>query len=982
LSLGAILTCSLTALAALPILGIGLVTQHVVGRDLTTRITRQNLTLARTLAAEVRQFLDRPLLLLEEIKSNVIGYRLVDGEKTDGYLASVMRHHRDLFNMIVILDHRGLVRHIAPFNRDYIGINWSRHAVFRRPGGGVKARWSTTFISPRTGHPTLTISIPFGRGMLVGYLNLAVLRTITRRIDPGGGTFVAIADRRGTAIAHRDQTAVRQQTNLKDVEIIRRGLAGFEGTLRFDFQGRSWLGSVAVVRRTGWAVAVLQPAATAFAMVSRMKNVVWLGILISLGLALAVGTWTLRKVRNPLARLVASAEQVASGEYDFTPPRPGLREVDDLIRAFQAMSVAVKDRENALKESEKRYRDLVAGAAEGILVAQDGLIKFTNPALSRISGYPARDLIGRPIADFIHPDDRQLILDRHQRRLQGEHPPSVYSFKVTAKDGQVKLLEIKAVAIAWEGQAATLNLLTDITERRRAEEALRESEEKYREVFQGSPDAITIADVNDGRLLDMNQGFFRLSGYSRDEAIGRTVFDLNIFVNPGDRDRYIEIIRREGKIDGYELQLHSRDGTIHDGLLSARPLRYSGRDCMAVVVRNITPLKRAQRDKARLEAQLQQAQKMEAVGTLAGGIAHDFNNILQAITGYIEVMASQEDQGPQTRDYLAQIAKAIERATDLVRRLLTFSRKVEPELRPVDLNLEVRQAIQILERTIPKMISIETRLADDLGTISGDANQLEQVLLNLGANAGDAMPQGGRLTIETENEVLDEDYCRRHLDVPPGQYVRLTISDTGQGMDAETQQSIFDPFFTTKDVGKGTGLGLAVVYGIIKNHGGAITCRSRPGRGTTFNIYLPAEKQRAGQSETVMPVHQDIQGGTETVLVVDDEPAVRETVGNMLRQFGYQTKSAASGEEALELIGRPSLDVDLVILDLGMPGMGGYKCLEQLRDMDPDLRVIIASGYNVPLQEKQALAAGAVKFLPKPYRLAEMLQAVRQVLDQ
>ncbi len=1106
LSLGVILTFSLAALAALPILGIGLVTQHVVSRDLTARITNQNLMLVRTLAAEVRQFLDRPLLLLEEIRDNVTRLRLVNRKKVDFYLASVMRHHQGLFNMIVMLDHRGLVSHIVPFNQDYIGVNWSRHTVFHRPDGRVKAYWSSTFISPRTGQPTLTISIPWARGMLVGYLNLAVLKTITGRIDLGKGSYVAIADRRGTAIAYPGWTAVQQQVNLKDIEVIRRGLAGQEGALRFDFRGRSFLGSVAVVRRTGWAVAVIQPAAEAFAMVSRMNKVVWLGILISLAVALAVGTWTLRQVQGPLSRLVTSSGRIASGDYDFTPPRPGFREIDNLVRAFEAMSVAVKDREAALRDSEKRYRDLVSSASEGIVVAQDGLIRFANPAFSHIIGYSTEELVGRPVIGFIHPDDRQMLMDRHEQRLQGELPPSVYFFKALAKDGQVKWLQINAVGITWEGKPATLNLLTDITERRRAEEALkkseeqyrtlienmnevlytvdtegrltfvslsvealtgytvsevlgqpftrfihpdhlpmlaenfrdvlagqpkgsefrlikkdgqtvwvqssshcqenngrvvglqgiiadvterrraeealRESEERYREIFQSSPDAITISDLSTGLFLDVNEGFCQLSGFTREEAIGRTVFDLDIFIDLGDRDGYLKILNEQGRIDGYEIKLRARDGTVQYGLLSARPLRYGGRDCLAVVVRDISPLKRAQQEKARLEAQLQQAQKMEAVGTLAGGVAHDFNNILQAISGYVEVMAAREDQAPRAGDSLTQISKAVERATDLVRRLLTFSRKVEPQLRPVDLNAEVLQAVKILERTIPKMIEIETSLDPDLKMINGDANQLEQVLLNLGVNAGDAMPQGGRLIIETKNTVLDEKYCRRHPGILPGEYVHLSFSDTGHGMDEETQRFIFDPFYTTKEIGRGTGLGLAVVYGIVKNHGGAVTCSSQLDQGTRFNISLPAADKQATRSTAALPVREEVRGGTETILVVDDEQGVRETVRDMLLQFGYQTLLAASGEQALEVFQQASPKVNLVILDLGMPGMGGHRCLEELRALDPELRIIIASGYGVPEQEKKVLAAGAVRFLAKPYHLSEMLQTVRQVLDR
>ncbi|MBW1711681.1 MAG: response regulator, partial [Deltaproteobacteria bacterium] len=388
--------------------------------------------------------------------------------------------------------------------------------------------------------------------------------------------------------------------------------------------------------------------------------------------------------------------------------------------------------------------------------------------------------------------------------------------------------------------------------------------------------------------------------------------------------------------------------------------------------------KRAEEETARLEAQLRQAQKMEAVGTLASGIAHDFNNVLQAISGYVQLVQAQGEWDRPGR-YISEMERSIQRAADLVQRLLTFSRKVEPALRPLDLNQEIVQWVKMLERAILKMISIELHLADDLKAINADPIQIEQVLMNLAVNAADAMPEGGRLVIETENVILDKEYCHRHMGAKPGQYVLMTVSDTGHGMAKEILEHIFEPFYTTKETGKGTGLGLAMVYGIVKNHAGYTMCHSELGQGTSFKVYLPAVESPdliSAVETTAAPV-----GGTETVLVVDDEKSVRTIAVQMLEMHGYKVLTASSGEDAVEIYGRQGAEIDLVVLDLGMPGMGGYACLKELLRIDPKAKVLVASGYSAHVQTRETLQSGAKGFIGKPYRFNQMLQKIRQVLD-
>ncbi|MGD8564664.1 MAG: response regulator, partial [Desulfarculaceae bacterium] len=384
----------------------------------------------------------------------------------------------------------------------------------------------------------------------------------------------------------------------------------------------------------------------------------------------------------------------------------------------------------------------------------------------------------------------------------------------------------------------------------------------------------------------------------------------------------------------------------------------------------------------RLEEQLMHSQKMEAVGSLASGIAHDFNNILQAIGGYSQLITSGLDKGKPLQDYVDQIRVATDRGADLVRQMLTFGRKMEPSPMPVDLNHQVTQAVNLLSRTIPKMIDIETKLAPDLWLVDADPNQFEQVVINLGTNARDAMPGGGRLMIETRNVTLENTHHPEFPEVVSRDFVQLIVSDTGKGMEKRVLEQIYDPFFTTKGVGEGTGLGLSIVYGIVKTHGGHISCTSQPGEGATFNVYLPAAKG-SGLAEDMEPGPQDkTQGGHETVLLVDDDQGVLGAAREILEEFGYNTVCAGSGEEAIDIYKKMGQKIDLVLLDFGMPGLGGRKTLDELIRLDPKAKVIIATGYSLDGQVKQTLDAGAKAYVGKPYRLADLLLKVREVLDQ
>ncbi len=512
----------------------------------------------------------------------------------------------------------------------------------------------------------------------------------------------------------------------------------------------------------------------------------------------------------------------------------------------------------------------------------------------------------------------------------------------------------------------------DITERKVAEEKLRESEQKYRSLFVHSIDGVCVT-TRDCKFVEANQSLLDIYGFSREDL--HTVKVADLYVETDARTRLHEEIELLGHVRDYPMKMRRKDGNEIDCLLSASLWKDENGQIIGyqTLIRDVTKSKL-------LEKQLWQSQKMESLGTMAGGIAHDFNNLLTIILGFSELLlASKTEEDPDYQD-LKNIVSTAEKGAELVRRVLTFSRKVESSPRPIDLNTEVQQSKKLLQRTIPKMIAIELRLAADLNWVNTDPGQIEQVILNLAINAQHAMPQGGTLTFETENVTLDEEYCRTHLKAEPGEYVVLSVSDTGHGMGKEVLEHIFEPFFTTKGAGEGTGLGLAMVYGIITSHGGRIQCYSEPGLGTTFKIYLPAIAQ---EKESARAAPEDnIKGGTETILLVDDEEFIRDLGKRILSRAGYKILTADTGRQALEVYRQQSQRISMVILDLVMPQMGGKECLDELLKIDPNATVLVASGFSANGPVKDSIEAGARGFVQKPYKVTQFLQTVRAVLDE
>jgi PAS domain S-box-containing protein len=512
---------------------------------------------------------------------------------------------------------------------------------------------------------------------------------------------------------------------------------------------------------------------------------------------------------------------------------------------------------------------------------------------------------------------------------------------------------------------------SDVTDRKRYEEQLRDSDEKTRLLVEQSP--VGIAIFQDGNYCYANPELLTILGCeSEDQVIGQPIIR---FVAPGHQRLFIERCKRhlEGKSGrpSYQVEGIRRNGALLDMVLWPRKIDYGGQPAILAFVMDVTETKN-------LRNQLVRAQKMEAIGTLAGGIAHDFNNLLQVIIGYSELIAMNPALPDQFSRGVKSINNAAVNGADLVRRLLTFARKTESSAEPLNLNDKIKQIRELLDRTIPKMIQIELKLSKYPAEINADASQIDQIIMNLAVNAGHAMPEGGNLVIETKAVSLDRAYCLDHIEATIGPYILLSVSDTGHGIDKKTMERIFEPFFTTKGPGIGTGLGLSMVYGIVKQHGGHITCYSEPGAGATFKIYFPAidfEVKSEKATDSVVP-----QGGTETILLVDDDDSVRDVGTQMLVEYGYRVITASNGREALEIYRARRETISLVILDLFMPEMGGKECLRALLRMDPKVSVLVASGFTQNGQIAEALDSGARGFIGKPFDIPQLLEKIRKII--
>ncbi len=662
---------------------------------------------------------------------------------------------------------------------------------------------------------------------------------------------------------------------------------------------------------------------------------------------------------------------------------------EDLIAANRDLQMEIMERRTAeanLRQSEMRFRTLIETIPHGIQeIDSNGVIIFANPAHANIYGCESEELVGKSIFDLAAGEEAARQLKEHLAFLMAHQPhPSPWFGKDITKDGRIIDTQVD-----WnykrDVQDRILGLTTiisDITHRKRAEKALLDNLTFMNTLIDTIPNPVFYKD-SEGLFLGCNVAYARALGLAKEKILGRRLVDLESNIAPDMAAHYhqqdLMLIRNPG-IQTHESQILCADNAQRDFVLYKATFNDTEGQVAGVVgiMLDITELKKAERERRQLELQLQQTQKMEALGTLAGGIAHDFNNILAAIIGYTEIVVADTPPKTTSHEYLKRVLEAGERARSLVKQILAFSRQGEMEPKPVQVKLIVKEVLKLLRASLPATIEIVQQIQTD-GAVMADPTQIHQVMMNLGTNAGYAMGQkGGRLTVSLEDISLDEAFTRLHTGLQPGPYLKLTVSDSGQGIAPENLTRIFDPFFTTKPKGEGTGMGLSVVHGIVTHMGGLITVDSVPGQGARFQVYLPAL-----QGEAALPaveVHA-LPTGRESVLFVDDEPFQTDMLKHLLGLLGYQVETRNSAAEALDLFKKDPRAFDLVITDMIMPKITGDELAVQLLQIRPDLPIILATGYSENMTEAKAKALGIKAFAFKPLVMEELSRLIREVLD-
>jgi PAS domain S-box-containing protein len=517
-----------------------------------------------------------------------------------------------------------------------------------------------------------------------------------------------------------------------------------------------------------------------------------------------------------------------------------------------------------------------------------------------------------------------------------------------------------------------------VNKRRAADDALRESQEKYRTILESIEEGCFETDI-DGNLTFFSNPFLKKLGYSRDELLGRNTSQYTSPDTAEKMNRITERLKKTGKPENVaDYDVIRKDGSNVSLELSVsllkdqdgRPMGYRG------VLRDVSERKKTEEEKHKLETQLQQAQKMESIGTLAGGIAHDFNNILMGIQGNASLMLLKIDSEHPNHEKIKNIETYVQNGTALTKQLLGFARRGKYLIKATDLNEIIDKSSSLFART-KKEIQVHTDLYEDLWTAEVDRGQIEQVLLNLYVNAWQAMSNGGDLYLQTENVILDRSYVKPYK-VEPGRYVKISVSDTGVGIDKETQERIFEPFFTTKEMGRGTGLGLASVYGIIKSHSGYINVYSENERGTIFTIYLPASAKEVFIEEEGSPAM--LIKGTGTILLIDDEKMILDIGLELLEELGYTVLSAMNGQEAIDVFQKDQDNIDLVIMDMIMPGMGGGETFDRLKEINPEVKVLLSSGYSINGQATKIIRRGCDGFIQKPFNMYQLAEKIQKIL--
>ena len=652
-----------------------------------------------------------------------------------------------------------------------------------------------------------------------------------------------------------------------------------------------------------------------------------------------------------------------------------LKTVGTLLEKY----IESKNIEQSLKYSEEKYRRVVEKLHEGILIFRGRDILYANPQMAKMFGVSRKEFLSLDVFAGVHPDNKPQVMELFNIISSGKPlPQNILTVRFLKMDGtkEVLDLELKGEPLLYEGQQAVLVLARDVTEEKKTLNLLKESEARYRLFTENLVDGIFVAKTSPYKYIYGNRAMYTITGYTTEELQSGEERHLKNALPENDYktlvNYYSNVIPNAKDIIQYEHRMRKKSGEWVWISVSAAPLIYEGEKAFLCSVSDITHRKN-------LESQLQHSQKMEAVGTLAGGIAHDFNNILNGVLGYAEIGKMEIPEGTPGKDNLDMVIKSGMKARDLIKQILSFSRRHEPELKPLKIAKAVKESLQLLRSTLPSSIYIDVDIQVNNAIIEGDSIQIHQLMLNLCTNSAHAFEgAAGKLGISLHSTVIGSDTPQIHPELSYGDYVHLKVSDNGKGIEPEILEHIFEPYFTTKESGKGTGLGLAAVHGIVKSHKGAILVNSQPGKGTEFNIFFPEIAHDA--KEELQETKSGPEKGTGHILVVDDEEDLVMIAKTILTHYGYKVTTFTNPLEALNVFKKNAKIFDLVISDMTMPQLTGEKLSQNIVDVRPDIPIILCSGYSETLSKKESKLSGNQVFLQKPLVADDLLHTVKTLL--
>ncbi|MHB8868403.1 MAG: PAS domain S-box protein [Thermoleophilia bacterium] len=984
----------LVLLVVLPALGLAAYSANEMRRDAVTHGQEEVDRISYLLAKDVGNLLDNSREILSSITTT---QALQEGDSTTAqpYLARVLKEHPALSTILLVGVDGKVVTGATPLG-DHLDLSdreyWSRLLATRDYVVGEYA------VGRATGIPVLTVAHPVidedGRflGGVTAGLKLDYLTGLGEQTELPEEAILTIIDRGGVILARYPDPEVWVGRDFDEAGLVQTIITQGEGAVEvagLDGVKRLYAFHTALSPSTGVSVAVGIPRSTLYASANDLTSANALGLgLVALFVSLVAWFGAGALVLKPVDGVTRAARRLADGDLSARSGQNAARgELGRLARAFDEMAETIAERTSGLEAAEGRYRTLVDATPDFIYSLDlEGRHTAVNQAVCEALGFPPEEILGKNHAELAFPPD---VVEEWGRLHRQVYAGRVVATETTAPmpDGSVHTYEVvlRPIQNGDGGVSGIRGMSRDVTDRQLATAALEESEERFRVLVESSPNAIAVH--AGGRIVYVNPAGATLVGAESPQAlIGRELLD---FVHPDFREaalrRAASVIRDQEVAPLMEEKFLRLDGTEVDVDVVAMPFSYQGQPAVNTIIRDISAKKEAERALKAQEEERRQGQRLEAIGRLAGGVAHDFNNLLTAIVGHADLLQAGLDPGTPSQEDVAEIRKAADRAAALTRQLLAFSRRQALQPHVFDLNVVSSSLAGLLERLIGEDIHLVFRQTPALWPVEADPGQIEQVLMNLVINARDAMPTGGKITIETANAELDEGYVSTHLSVQPGPHVLLAVTDTGTGIAEEALPYIFEPFFTTKEEGKGTGLGLSTVHGIVKQSGGNIWVYSEPGQGTTFKIYLPRADKAVdwAPARTHRNATAAVEQGHECILVVEDEPAVRSLAARILRMGGYRVLEAGSSEEGLVAAAEHQGAIDLLLTDVILPGMNGRELAEVLaQGQQTPAAVLFMSGYTKNAIVHNGRLDEGIDFLEKPFSPEGLLRKIREVFDR